>query len=215
MADKAFTIPIDPWDTGERIFRKSRIIIHPGITVLVGCNGAGKTTMIRFMKQELDKQAVSVISFDNLHDGGANARSAAGFYGDIGFLATAIMSSEGENILMNMGQFAKKLGTFIRNNSDASELWVFLDAVDSGFSIDNIIDLKRFLRETVLDSTRDKDVYIVIAANAYEFAMNESCFDVQSGLYVRFCDYEDYRNFVLETRAKKDARSKEKESNDG
>jgi hypothetical protein len=125
------------------------------------------------------------------------------------------MSSEGENILMNMGQFAKKLGTFIRNNSDASELWVFLDAVDSGFSIDNIIDLKQFLRETVLDSTRDKDVYIVIAANAYEFAMNESCFDVQSGLYVRFCDYEDYRNFVLESRAKKDARSKEKENGDG
>lgn len=211
MAERNFSISRDPWDNGECIYKNNCITIRPGITVLVGCNGAGKSTLIRQMKQQLITQNIPMIAYDNLNDGGDRAKSSAGFFGDIQFLATAILSSEGENIMMNIGNFVKKLGAFMRRNQDASEMWVFLDAVDSGFSIDNIDECKHFLYDVVLKDAADRNVYIVISANAYEFARGEACFDVQSGLYVQFYDYEDYRNFVLNTRAEKDARERKVE----
>ena len=99
---KVFSVPRDPWDTGEYIYKNSRITINPGVTVFVGCNGAGKSTLMHYMQDTLNNQMVPMISFDNLTDGGERARSAAGFFGDTSFLAGAIQSSEGENILMNL-----------------------------------------------------------------------------------------------------------------
>lgn len=213
MAEKSFFIPRDPWDTGEIVYKKSSFTIRSGVTVLVGCNGAGKSTLIHRMQQVLKDRGVPTISFDNLTDGGDRAKSAAGFYGDISFLATAIQSSEGENIIMNIGQFARKLGSFIRKNQDAQEIWAFLDAVDSGLSIDNINDIKKFLHDVVLNDVRGQEVYIVISANVYEFARGEECFDVQSGKYIRFSDYEDYRDFVFCSRREKDLRGEKEKGN--
>lgn len=175
MPEKTFTIPRDPWGVGKCIYKKSRITIRPGVTVLVGCNGAGKTTLMHLMKQALKDQGIPLIAFDNLHDGGDRARSAAGFFGDVGFLAAALQSSEGENILMNIGKFARDLGAFVRRNQNASEMWVFFDAVDSGFSIDNIDDFKQFLHDMVLEDARGRDVYIVIATNSHAERIALTC----------------------------------------
>ena len=41
---KAFKIPKDPCREGDILYKKSSITIEPGLTVLVGCNGCGKTT---------------------------------------------------------------------------------------------------------------------------------------------------------------------------
>ena len=92
------------------------------------------------------------------------------------------------------------MGRLSKSNSDSEELWFLLDAVDSGLSIDNVNDLKEYLFKTVIKSERDKRVYIIVSANAYELARKENCFDVISGKYVRFKDYEEYRDFVLKSK---------------
>ena len=202
---RKFKIEKDWNGIGCSLYQKSTIELEPGVTVLVGCNGIGKTTLIQQLKLLLEKEKIPVISFDNLHDGGHNARSAAVFHEDWTFVGTSMCSSEGENISLNLGRFAGKLGDFQRSHAGAEELWIFLDAVDSGLSVDNIVDLKG-LFELILENKGQTEIYIVISANEYELARGEACFDVLRCKYRKFASYEAYRNFILKTREIKNAR---------
>lgn len=180
------------------IYERDEIEIKPGVTVLVGCNGAGKTTLITQMMESLKERKIMAIMYDNLQDGGDRALSAAGYNEDFKLMAKLMQSSEGENIVNNVGEFAGRLGKMIRQQPDDSEIWIFFDAVDSGMSIDNIVDVKNFFNLVLKE--KGKTVYIVASANEYELARGEQCFDVHSGEYVTFSDYEDFRSFILKSR---------------
>lgn len=228
---RKFSIEKNYYDEGYELYKKETITINPGVTVLVGCNGTGKTTLMHQIKNQLKKECVPYISFDNLHDGGSKAISSAAFFEDFGFVATAACSSEGENIIMNIANLARRLGNFIRNGEDngrekrlekafekifsgdedkkqesINERWILLDAIDSGLSVDNIVEVKEDLFKTILEDYKDGDVYIIVSANEYEMARGEQCFDVHNGEYVTFADYEDYRDFILNSRKWKDER---------
>ena len=203
---RKFTIHKDYCDTGCNIYKKENIAIDTGLTVLVGCNGMGKSTLIKQLKSQLETENIPVISFNNLSEGGSYARSKAGYYNDLEFLVTAMQSSEGENIIMNLGKLASEIGSFMRKNKNMSEFWIFLDAIDSGLSVDNVDDVKEYLFKTIFDDNPNTNVYIIASANEYELARNENCFDVYRGKYIRFKDYEEYRNFILKTREEKDKR---------
>lgn len=230
---RTFKLHQDPYGTGEKLFKRKKITINPGVTVLVGCNGAGKTTLLRSIETQLKENKIPVLKYDNLHDGGGRAVSFAAASGDIQFAATAAMSSEGENIVMNLGRVASSLRPFIRTGEtpdrsdklakafaravwgDAAdkedekipkERWLFFDAVDSGLSIDNVVDVKEYLFKTILEDAGDCDVYILVTANAFEVARGEECFDVYEGKYRTFKTYEAYRKFILNSRTKKNTR---------
>lgn len=205
---RKFKIDNDAYGEGIKMYNKATIELVPGVTVLVGCNGAGKSTLLKQLYGIVQKENIPCVMFDNLKDGGSNARSKAGFYGDTTFLETSMCSSEGENIALNMGNFAKMIVSMFRNNPNDNEYWIFADAVDSGFSIDNVVELKDELFKLILDIHKDKEVYIVITANAYEMARGEQCFDVINGKYVSIKSYEKYRSVILKSRDKKDARYK-------
>lgn len=230
---KKFILERDYYDEGFDLYKNNTITIKPGVTVLVGCNGIGKSTLLRQIKDNLKKENIPHILFDNLKSGGHNARERAGFYGDFGFLATSICSSEGENIIMNMSNFAANLGIFVKegNNPEENrfsklarsiaqldgeeieepeipkERWILLDAVDSGLSVDNIVDIKEQLFKTILEYNYGNEIYIVISANEYEMARGEQCFDVYNGKYLTFKDYEEYRDLILKSKGWKYQRS--------
>lgn len=212
------------------LWKKRTITINDGVTVLVGCNGIGKTSLLHYIKNQLKKENIPCISFDNLHDGGHNAMSEAAFNEDFGLVASFACSSEGESIVINMGILASKLRNFVETGNDgnrinklamafsnvrgdkkeeqeeSNERWILLDAIDSGLSIDNIVDVKEYLFRTILENNFGKEIYILVVANEYEMAREENCFDVRNGKYIRFIDYDDYRNFVLESKKWKEER---------
>lgn len=203
---REFKIHCDPLDMGYPLYLTDTFCINSGVTVLVGCNGAGKSTLIQMLMQSLRKDNIPYLSFNNLTEGGDHARSKAGFYNDFEFLATSICSSEGENIIMNMGNYAREIGHLCRSKPEAKELWFFFDAVDSGLSVDNIVELKQDLFQLVQETNPGKDIYIIVSANEYEMARDESCLDVRTGEHVHFSSYEDFREFILESRKLKDRR---------
>ena len=114
------------------------------------------------------------------------------------------MSSEGERISNNINDFATKLGRFV-NTTIGDTAFILLDAVDSGFSVDNVIDVKDNLLHLAIDDARSKglDLYVLVSANEYEMARDEDCFDVVGCKYLRFNDYEEYRKFIIDTNKKK------------
>lgn len=221
----------DPYDEGFSTCRRKEIEINPGVTVLVGCNGAGKSTLLHNIRDEIKKENIPVFVYDNEKEGGSNSISESAFYNDFRFVATAAYSSEGENISLNLGKIASKLRDFLQTGeikgdltsafakifSDkkdekiiSNERWILLDAMDSGYSIDNVIDMKEFFQMVIDDAKKmGIELYIVVSSNEYELVHNSDCFDVMEGKYIRFTCYEDYKKFILRSREKKDKRYKE------
>lgn len=205
-----FKIIQDWYDSGEKIYNKSSVQIKDGLTVLCGCNGCGKTTLLHQIKNALAKENIPFLHFDNLLDGGNNSVSESLWYGDMSFVAQAVCSSEGENVNMNIGKFAQKMGAFVRKNQTEKEIFFLMDAVDSGLSIDNVIDTKKYLFNFVIDNCRNKgiSVYVIVSANEYELARGEQCLDTLNLKYIEFADYEDFRNYIIKTRKAKNQRYK-------
>jgi ABC-type cobalamin/Fe3+-siderophores transport system ATPase subunit len=221
----------DPHGNGA-LYKKKSITFKPGLTVLVGCNGVGKTTLLHNIKSSLKADDIPFVEFDNLNDGGDHARSAAGYLEDFAFLATSMASSEGENIVMNLGRLAAKLRHFISTGEDddkvnrlakalsnlagnkqekeitTNERWILLDAIDSGLSVDNICEVKEYLFKTIFTDpeNQDKEVYIIASANEYELASGENCLDVVNGKFVKFKNYDEYKELILASRKEKEQR---------
>lgn len=202
---REFNINKNPYGD-DILYDKENITIEPGLSILVGCNGCGKTTFLRCLREQLKEEKVLHIFYSNLTDGGEYARSKAGFLGDFDFLATAICSSEGENIVMNLAGIARDIGCLVRRHPDEKEMWLLFDAIDSGLSIDNVLDIKKHLFDLIFKENKDKKVYIVVAANGYEMCKNEKCFDVCRGEYIKFNSYDEYFKFIIKSREKKQKR---------
>lgn len=226
----------DPYGEGFSTCRKKEVEFQPGLTVLVGCNGAGKSTMLHNIREKLKSENIPVFFFDNEKDGGSKSATESIWHGDIEFAATAMSSSEGENISMNLGKCASKWKKFLlegdnsslhdrlakalfaKNDEEndekeakiANERWILLDAMDSGYSIDNVIEMKDLFNLVIDDAKRmNIDLYIVISSNEYELVHESDCMDVTEGKYMTFPSYEEYKKFILHTRKKKDKQYKQ------
>lgn len=202
---RTFEIPKHPYDN-VKMYLNSKVTINPGLTVLVGCNGSGKTTLLIYIKEKLKALNIPYISYDNLMDGSYMAISTHMLYNDIASVAELATSSEGEQIYFNLGNIASDIGRFIQNNRDAAELFILLDAIDSGLSIDNILEIKEGLFKAILSDNPDKDVYILVCANSFEMSIDTPCLDVRTGKYRTFKSYNSYRNFILKSRTYKENR---------
>lgn len=206
----------DPFGVGFNTTKPKQIEIKDGLTVLVGCNGAGKTTLLTNIEDELKKANIPVFQYSE-HFDGRHMKDKAVAKGDMSFVATSVCSSEGENINLNLCKVISQLREFIKegtfNRSEevtSTERWILFDAIDSGYSIDNIIELKAIFNLMLEDAkTFGVQLYIIVSANSYELASNENCFDIINGEYVAFNSYEDYKQFILDSRKLKDERYKE------
>ena len=203
-----FEIIRNYYNEKEYIYNKKNIEFEEGLTVLVGCNGSGKSTLLYQIKDLCEESNIPCYYFDNLTEGGSNAREKAGFYGDVDFLAKSLCSSEGENINLNITNCASKIGNFVRKNKNSKKLFILMDAVDSGLSVDYVIELKEDLFKVILQDTLIKGIetYIIVSANEYEMTRNEKCFLIPDMKYKTFKDYDEYRDFVIESRNKKNKR---------
>lgn len=209
-----FKITRDPYEEKVYIYSRASVEINPGITVLVGCNGAGKSTLIRHIKYNCEEQKLDYINFDNLIDGGHNARDKFAFHDRFDLLSTAICSSEGEELSMNIGIQLGRIGKKIRQMDDNKSLFIFFDASDSGLSIDNVIEIKSVFDDCVIPDAKNKgiDVYVIIAANEYEMTDGQDCIDVSTLSHVTFKTYDDYKKYIIKNRERKDKRYVKKEN---
>lgn len=226
----------DPYDAGFSPTRPKKVAFEEGLTVLVGCNGAGKSTLLRNIEDTCRNNEIPHYFYDNLKDGCGNAMQGALFHNDLGLLSALASSSEGESIKVNFGNLLGKTKKFLETGSmdtlrgrlvnlgkalcgdDADNLAVsnkrvlLFDALDSGLSVDSIVEIKDVLELVIKDSKKlNIELYIIIAANEYELARNSNCFDMNNGKYIRFKDYEEYRTFIIKNREKKERRIKRQE----
>lgn len=200
---RSFKIGRCPHEPGLQVYKKGAHSFKPGISILVGCNGSGKSTAFTYIQDILKENDIPVFKYSNLTEGGNTARESALFYGNLNLLAEQITSSEGENIVINIGTMAQKLGSFVGRNKEKGEIWILLDAIDSGLSIDYIEEVKEFLHDQLIDKLTDIDLYILISTNNYELCIGEACYNVQDCQYIDIYSYEEFKRIVKKTRENK------------
>lgn len=205
---RTFNIIRDYHEEGYNIFKKKTCTFESGVTVLVGCNGSGKSTLLQQIEYSLRRENIPYILHDADKDDVRRKREEALYHSDIDFLSASMCSSEGENISNVLYGVIKEMGRLTKQNSDAKELWFLFDALDSGLSIDVIAEIKADLFQFVIEQNPDKDVYIIVSANGYEFANGERCYDVANCKEITFKDYDDYRKFILKSKEQKNKRNK-------
>lgn len=192
---------------GYDLYKKDIVDLKPGLTVLVGCNGSGKSTLLHQLKETAKEMQIPEIYYNNLRDGQNNAMDyALNVSGDMALLAKLATSSEGEQIYTNFETFAKKIGRFMRElESGKKEVFILLDAIDSGLSIDTIEELKSFFDFIQKEEKKNgHDVYIVISSNEYELCEGSQCLVIPEMEYKTFSDYKDYKKAILDSREYKD-----------
>lgn len=200
---KKFKIVRDPYNEKEYLFNKGEISISEGITVLVGCNGTGKSTLQQAILRQLKKEKIPHVYWDNHKDDKDTDAGYLAMQGDYGLLANNFAASEGEQIANKLDRIVAKTGNVVRSlRKEDNQFWLIMDAVDSGYSVDNIVELKDFIKKVLIPDLAkvNKKCYILISANEYEMARNEACFDVYNCEYITFKDYEEYRNFILNSK---------------
>lgn len=95
----------------------------------------------------------------------------------------------------------EKIEHLKKKHKESSEIWILIDAVDSGLDISNIRALKEDLFPKILeDKPEDQEIYLVVSAHSFEMSSGEQCFDVQHGEYITFDNYEMYRDFICKSR---------------
>lgn len=206
-------MPRDPYGDGLTTCRRKMVHFDPGVTVIAGCNGAGKTTMCKCIKEDLYERNINYIEYDDVSEGGHNSVSKLMFSGNINIGASLLSSSKGEGIEINLGIFFSKVREYIitgktgdnyRKYEDTNERWIILDNVDCGYSLDNILELIDLLNLIVEDSKQfNVDLYIIITSNTYELSKNFRCIDCMEGSEVTFKTYNSFKKFVLKSKDKK------------
>ena len=186
----------------EKIYAKNEHIFNDGITILVGKNGAGKSTLLRSLKEECKKDKIPMFFYDNYVEGGSRAKSKYSFYQDFTMLSTAMCSSEGQQIYMNLGYMMPALRKFIADNKGAEKVVLAFDALDSGLDLSNIAEIRGVLQMAMEDIQKNgTEVYILITANSYGFVKNSRCYDVAHNKEVSFNSYEEYEKFIFKQAA--------------
>jgi hypothetical protein len=205
------TIDVDthPFDDEVKLYSIKQFTFEPGLTSLVGCNGSGKSTLIDcYLKPYLDKQKIPVIHYNDRISGGTHLMDAMLNSGDMSTLAGMAFASEGERIVFGLDPIFGMLKSIFTQHK-GQQVFIILDACDSGMSIDEIAQIKETFLDVVITDAKETynvELYIVVAANNYEWCNDSRIhnMDITSGKSLSINSYEEYRQIILKSRKLKD-----------
>ena len=107
--------------------------------------------------------------------------------------ANLAFHSEGEQIFYNLGLQIRKIAKFLEDHKD-KETFILLDAIDSGFDIDGIIQLKSIEKQILETNPNAK---VLIAANNFELMYDKPCIDARTGEFVDLSTYDKFKSYIL------------------
>lgn len=193
--------------------------INPGITMLIGPNGSGKTTVLsqlrslfstqndlvkKWNKLEINDSIRDLYSsylYDNVYEE-TFTKSTWGATEHIDRVAKTFENSEGQNmydyLYYKINEIGQAVTKAIKNNRKG--IFLLFDGLDSGLSLDVINIIRKSVLEFIIETEKKRsnlEVYIICSANSYEFCNNYDCIDVTNQKHIVFTNYEDYSKYFI------------------
>ena len=193
--------------------------INPGITMLIGPNGSGKTTALSQIRSlfsteddlvkkwntiEINnsiRNSYSSYLYDNVYEE-KFAKERWTYSDQMERVAKTFENSEGQNmydyLYYKINEIGQTVTKAIKNNRKG--IFLLFDGLDSGLSLDVINEIRKDVLEFIIETEKkrsDLEVYIICSANSYEFCNNYDCIDVTNQEHITFTDYEDYSNYFI------------------
>lgn len=198
----------------DMIFSSQEIELRPGLTILVGCNGSGKSTFLKMIAASCKENDIPLFIYDQKSQGGAIAQQRY-LDTDMRRFMLSSMISEGEGIFNDFSAYVEQIGAFVKKNKSTTKpIVITIDAIDSSLSINSIREFNDLFRLIASDCAKNNiEAYIVVAANSYELTRYNDCLYPAEGRYMTFAAYDNYSDFIMMTSTKLDARYKQLSAN--
>jgi predicted ATP-binding protein involved in virulence len=172
------------------------------ISVILAPNGGGKTTTLINLETELKKKNISVFLYSHYKDNyklGKQGRDE--IFADVNNVIYSHFKSEGEELQYSFNEWLEKnifnvMFSIREHKSNIKELCILIDELDSGLSLDKIIDtvsiFEHFLKDARNAGVKMK---IILSANSYELASQykNSCYWLKTGKLIKIDTYDDFK----------------------
>lgn len=198
-----------PYDN-RILYDKTTVDLKEGINILCGCNGSGKTTLLKTIERKIEDRCekdntIKLITFD---DDGMDGRyhadklfKAENFEG----LVRDKWSSEGERRFDRLSYVISRVGQAVRDKYKT--IVCLVDGIDSGLSIDLLheyVDGLKYVEDRIKKD--GVEFYFVMSTNQYEMTKDFRNIDITTLKDISFKDYEEYKNFIMNSKEEKDRR---------
>ena len=175
--------------------------ISPGLTIIVGRNGYGKTTFLRSLEEQITEASTPCVSWNDNEYGRSVGKDRMLHADNMAGLASMMCRSEGETMLASFSEFFMvKAGAAVRHCAKhyKSEIFFLIDQIDSGLDIYQLDEIKDVINNTIIPDLESRHIagYFLMTANSFEVAEGEDCLDPVTGKHYRFDTLAEYRSYI-------------------